>query len=72
MAVPKCNVDQVVDRACEVSDGVVRRAREITDALQHRHKRLRTQPFIKVELDEEDSLITSIESMMASAAHKEE
>lgn len=53
---------------------VVSSARRLTQTMSNRVARARTEPFLKVEkgdFDEEDSLITSVENVIASANKKD-
>ena len=60
---------EAVEAAVASSARVCERARSVSTAIANRPARMRTNPFIKVDdfFDEEDSLVTSIESVVASA-----
>lgn len=45
---------------------VTRHAKAVTESLTNRDKRAETEPFLPIVFDEEDSLVTSIENIVAS------
>lgn len=58
---------KMAESALRASERVRRRAKAITNACTNRTARARTEPFAKVELHDEDSLVTSIDQVIASA-----
>lgn len=62
-----------VNAAVSANEQVVDSARRLSEAICSRPKRTRTNPFLKVRdgFDEEDSLVTSVEHMIATAKKDE-
>jgi predicted nucleotidyltransferase len=64
--------DAATSAATESCERVAKRAKQISEVLTKRDKRAKTHPFLKVEIHDEDSLVESIENVIASATKKEE
>lgn len=64
---------EAVDAAMTSCERVTDRARQVTDAIKSRQARARTNPFMKVDgdFDDEDSLVTSIENVIATSKKEE-
>lgn len=60
--------------AVRSSETVCKRAKAVTKAITDREKskRARTEPFARVELHEDDSLVTSIDTVIARTKSKPE
>lgn len=67
MDLPEDALEKVVDSAVDSSERVALRARTITNTIVARSAR-RTKPFkaVVASFDDDDSLVTSIEAVMAS------
>lgn len=60
----KKTVEDATEAATTSCERVVKAAKKISDTLTHRHKRAKTNPFVRIDFDkEEDSLVTSIENV---------
>lgn len=62
---------EAIDAAMSSAERVTDRARKVTDSIKARQQRARTNPFLKVEFDDEDSLVTSVENVISSAKKEE-
>ena len=60
-------VEQAIAEFQASANSVAERAKQLQHAMSHRKERARTNPFVRIDLDDEDSVVTTIENVIAVA-----